>query len=154
MSLGVKEKKIYLNIKEGKIYDKETAYDYVQGYLKSIETKDREFRGEVVKYWYVNLQNQSGDLYSLSLHYSSGVAKSLFLSLASVEDWSKELKIQPYQSGEFTKVVAYLGSEKLSWKTNELPAIEEVKVGDKIVKDDSNRMRFIEGLVNEINRVI
>ena len=154
MSLGIKEKKIYLNIKEGKIYEKEKGYDYVQGYLQGIELRDREFRGEVVKYWYVNLQSNTGELYSLALHYTSGVAKSLFLALASVEELSKEIKIQPYQSGEFTKIVTYLGNEKLNWKTNDLPAIDEVMVGDKIVKDDSKRMRFIEGLVNEINKVI
>jgi len=151
MSLGVKQKKTYLNIKEGKIYEKETAFDYVEGYLKGIEVKDREFKGEVVKYWYINIQSQSGELYSLALPYYSGVAKSLFNSLASALDFSTQLKIHTYQSGDFTKVVVYSGANKLSWKYTELPNVEEVKVGDKIVKDDSKRMRFIENLVTEIN---
>jgi hypothetical protein len=154
MSLGVKQNKTYLNIKEGKIYNQNTAYDYVEGYLKGIELKDREFRGETVKYWYINIESQSGELYSLALSYGSGVAKSLFNALASAPDFSKEIKIQTYQSGDFTKVVVYLGTDKLSWKVNELPKVEEVKVGDKIVKDDSKRMEFIVTLVNDINTKI
>jgi hypothetical protein len=154
MSLGIKKRVNYLNIKEGKIYHQETPYDYVEGYLKGIDLKDREFRGEVVKYWYINLESPSGELYSIAIHYNSGAAKSLFNSLASANSFTKIVKIQPYQSGDYTKIVTYLGEEKLSWKHTTLPGVEEVKVGDKIVKDDSKRMEFIGNLVTEINRII
>jgi len=154
MSLGVKQQKTYLNIKEGKIYNQETAYDFLEGYLKGIDIKDREFRGEVVKYWYVNIQSQSGELYSLALSYYSGVAKSLFNSFASAIDFKKAVKIQTYQSGAFTKVVVYQNGERLNWKQSELPPIEEVTVGSKFVKDDSKRMELIVNFVKEINRII
>jgi hypothetical protein len=154
MSLGIIQSKIYLNIKEGKVFNKDTPFEYVEGYLRGIEIKDREFRGEAIKYWYINLESQSGELYSLALSYNSGVAKSLFNSLASATDFSKEVKIKPYLSGEFTKLVTYLGGEKLSWKYTELPKTEEVKVGDKTVKDESKRMEFIVNLVTEINSKI
>lgn len=154
MSLGIKQSKTFLNVKEGKIYQKDVAYDYVEGYVKSIEVKDREFRGEVVKYWYINIESQSGELYSLALPYYSGVAKSLFNSLASEDDYSKLIRIQPYQSGDYTKVVVYSNGEKLSWIKSTLPPIEQVKVGDKIVKDESKRMEFIFNLVNQINSKI
>jgi hypothetical protein len=154
MSLGAIQSKIYLNIKEGKVFNKENPFEYVEGYLRGIEIKDRDFRGEVIKYWYINLESQSGELYSLALSYNSGVAKSLFNSLASSTDFSKEVRIKPYLSGAFTKVVTYLGGDKLSWKYPELPNVEEVKVGDKTVKNDSKRMEFIVNLVKEINRVI
>jgi hypothetical protein len=154
MSLGTLQDKIYLNIKEGKVFKGATAFEYVEGYLKGIDVKDREFRGEAIKYWYVNLQSQSGELYSLALPYYSGVAKSLFNSLASVTDFTKEIRIRPYQSGEFTKVVTYSGGEKLNWKHTELPPIDEVKIGDKIVKDDSKRMSLIVNIVTEINTKI
>ena len=154
MSLGVKQSKTYLNIKEGKIYLQNKAYDFIEGFLLGIELKDREFKGETVKYWYVDIQSSSGEIYSLSLSYYSGVAKSLFNALASAPDFSKEVKIETYQSGDFTKVIAYLGSEKLSWKERELPPVEELKVGSKTIKDDSKRMEFIENLVNEINAKI
>jgi hypothetical protein len=151
MSLGTTQKTTYLNIKDGKIFKDKNPYDYVGGYLKNIDLKDRDFRGETVKYWYINITSKDGDNYSLALPYYSGVAKSIINSLASGDDFSKEILIKPYLSGEYTKVVTYLGDNKLSWKTSELPNIEEVKVGDKIVKDDSKRMEFIVNLVNEIN---
>jgi len=154
MSLGIKEKKIYLNIKEGKIYEKEKGYDYVQGYLKSIELRDREFRGEIIQYWYVNIQSQTGELYSIALSYYSGVAKSLFNSLASAQDFSKPIRVQTYQSGEYTKVVVYSGAERLLWKYSELPPVEEVRVGSKVVKDESKRMDFFVNIVSEINKII
>jgi hypothetical protein len=154
MSLGTLQNKIYLNIKEGKVFNKDNPYEYVEGYLKGIEIKDRSFRGETIKYWYINLESQSGELYSLALSYNSGIAKSLFNSLASATDFSKEVKIKPYLSGEFTKLVTYLGGEKLNWKYPELPPIEEVRVGDKIIKDDSKRMNLIVNLVTEINTII
>ena len=154
MSLGVKQNKTYLNVKEGKIHLKGLSYDFVEGYLRGIEIKDREFRGEVVKYWYIDLESQSGELYSLAIPYYSGIAKSLFNSLASAKDFSKEIKIQPYQVGDFTKVVVYSGGEKLSWISSSLPPVDEVKVGDKIVKDESKRMEFIVTLVSKINSKI
>jgi hypothetical protein len=151
MSLGIKTQKTYINIKEGKIFLGSTPYDFIEGTLKGIELRDREFKGEAVKYWYIDIKSSGGDLFSLALHYNSGVAKSLFLSLASAPDFLKELRIEPYLSGEFTKINTYLGGERLLWKVNKLPDIEEVTVGSKIVKDDSKRMEFIEGLVSDIN---
>jgi len=156
MSLGNKPSKTYLNIKEGKIVSrdkegKELSYDYVEGYLGEITIKEREFKGELVKYWYIDIKDKSGVVYSLSLSYNSGVAKSLFNSLASATDFSKPIRIEPYLSGDFTKVVVYSGGERIAWKYPELPPLEEVKVGDKTVKDDSKRMKFITDLVSQIN---
>lgn len=139
----------YLNIKNGKIYNKETAISCIEGILKGIELRDRIFRGEKVEYWYINIEDDV--IYSLALPYSSGVAKSIFNSLASGDNFSKEIKIQTYQSGEFTKALVYLNGLKLKWKVNELPAVEELIVGSKIIKDDSKRMEFIKDLVTEIN---
>jgi len=151
MSLGVKQDRTYLNIKEGKIYNGATAYDFLQGYLKAINLREREFKGETVKYWYIDILSEGGELYSISLSYYSGVAKSLFNSLASAQDFSKPIKIETYQSGEFTKVVVYSGADRLLWKHSELPKVEIIKVGDKTVKDDSKRMDLIVSIVNEIN---
>ena len=159
MSIGKVKSKTYLNIKEGRIIarnkdGKEEAYDYVEGYLMAIYTRDREFKGETVKYWYIDIEDKAGNAYSLALHYGSGVAKSIFNSLASLDNTLEEIKIQPYQSGEFTKVIVYSGGKKLNWKYPELPEVKEVKVGEKVVKDDSERMLFFENIVKEINKVI
>lgn len=163
MGLGVTQGKTYLNIKEGKIVHRnpsgqEALYDFIEGYLVDITTKDRDFKGEPVKYWYIDITDRSGVAYSLALHYTSGVAKSLFNSLASATDFSQEIKIQPYLSGDFTKVVVTQKGERLSWKYPELPPVEEVKVGDKLVKDDSKRMelftRIVEEIVTKVNTII
>lgn len=150
MALGVKQEKIYLNIKEGKVYHKDKPYDYVRGILRDIELRDREFRGEAVKYWYFNLEAETGDIYSIGLYYNSGVAISLINYLASAPNFIEEIKIEAYQKGDFTKLVVYQGGEKLRWKYSELPPLEEVKVGDKIVRDDSKRMELMLSTVNDI----
>lgn len=151
MSLGVTKTRIYLNIRDGKIYLKDQPFDFIEGYLKGIQLRDREFRGETVKYWYIDIESPEGELYSLALSYSSGVAKSLFNSLASAHEFKDQIKIMPYQVGDFTKVTTYIGAEKLSWKYSTLPPIDTVMIGGRPVKDDSKRMQFIENLVNEIN---
>lgn len=151
MGLGNKQSRIYLNVKQGKIYHGQEGYDYIQGYLRGIELKDRPFKGGVVKYWYIDIQTQERILYSLALSYSSGVAKSLFNSLASAQDFNQEVKIQTYQRGEYTKVTVYQGSQRLDWKYKDLPEVRTAIVAGKEVRDDSLRMSFIEELVRDIN---
>ena len=154
MSLGVKTERAYLNVKDGKIrYKKpsgeESLYDYVEGILIDITHKPREFNGETIEYWYIDFLAEGGTIYSLSLHYSSGVAKSIFNALASADKLGK-IRIETYQSGGFTKAIVYNDGERLSWKYTDMPPIEEVKVGGKIVKDDTKRMEFFKKLTQEI----
>ena len=89
--------------------------------------------------------------------YSSGVAKAILNSLASVEELGK-VRIETYQSGEFTKSIIYNNGDRLSWKYSTHPPIEEVKVGERIVKDDSKRMALFneiaQNIVNSINKEI
>lgn len=162
MSLGIKQGKIYLNIKQGKIVHRtgtgqEALYDFIEGSLVDITQRDREFKGETVVYWYFDIQTETGEIYSLSIHYSSGVAKSILNALGSAEVLGK-IRIETYQSGDFTKAVVYNNGERLSWKYSELPPLEEVKVGDKLVKDDSKRMelfnRMAQEIVTKINTLI
>lgn len=151
MGLGNKQDKVYLNVKQGRIYQGQEGYDYIQGYLTGIELRDRSFKGGAIKYWYVDILTDDRILYSLALSYSSGVAKSLFNSLASIDSFSQEIKIQTYQSGEYTKVTVYQGSQRLDWKYKDLPEVKTVTVLGKEVRDDSLRMSFIEELVRDIN---
>jgi hypothetical protein len=149
MSLGIKKNRIYLNVKEGKITQGESSFDFVKGELVDIRKQNREFKGEEMIYWYFDLQSPEGGLYSLSLHYSSGVAKSILNALASTEDF-KDIRIETYPSGEFTKAVVYSNGQKLAWKYQDFPAVEEVRIGSKLVKDDSKRMDFFENIAQEI----
>ena len=122
----------------------------MEGHLVGIQKRDREFKGETVPYWYVNLQDpDGGEVFSLSIAYNSGVFKSLINALANAEDLGR-IRIEVYQSGEFTKTVVYNNGQRLGWKYPQLPPIEEVKVGGRIIKDDSQRMEFIENLTREV----
>lgn len=145
----------YLNIKDGRIYHKDKAYSSVKGYLQGIHLREREFNGETVFYWYINLKRETAeDIYSIALPYNSGVAKSIFNCIASLESFSEPITIQPYEKDGYTKVLVKTGEIKLSWKYSELPPIQEVKVGDRIVKDDSKRMQFFKDIVEQINTAI
>jgi len=141
----------YLNVKDGEIIKAGAPLGILEGYLEKIELRDREFRGETVKYWYINIDATTGERYSLALPYQSGVAKSLFNSLASAQDYSDPIQIETYLSGGYTKVKVSQSGERLSWSAPELPPIKEIRVGSKVVKDDSERMKFIENLATEIN---
>lgn len=161
MSLGMRQRKTYLNIKDGKIAVKkpdgaQALYDFIEGSLTGITKQPREFKGETVLYWYFDLEGEGGETYSLGLHYNSGVAKSILNSLASADTLGR-IKIETYQKDEYTKASVYNNGEKLSWKYTELPPVETVTVGGKAVKDDSKRMELFEEiaseLVNKVNRV-
>ena len=157
--LGQREKKIYLNVSEGKVIrrtegGKVERYDYVEGLLERIYQRDREFRGEKVPYWYVDLRDsKTGDLYSLGFGASSGVWRSLILSLGSCTNFLLPLRISPYRKGDFDRVSVYSGEDKLEW-VSDLPPVEEIEVGGRRIKSVEKREEFISGIVDRINRTI
>lgn len=160
--LGTKENKrgkiVFLNVKDGKLIRRDglviEEFDFVEGTLEKIYTKEREFNGERVLYWYVPLRDDNGDLYLLGLPYSSGVFKSIVLSLANDDELTalSTIRIETYLKDGRTKVSVYDQGRKLNWITNELPPVKETPVGGRIIKDDSERMSFIAGLVRKINK--
>lgn len=160
--LGTKENKrgkiVFLNVKDGKLIRRDglviEEFDFVEGTLEKIYTKEREFNGERVLYWYVPLRDDNGDLYLLGLPYSSGVFKSIVLSLANDDELTalSTIRIETYLKDGRTKVSVYDQGRKLNWITNELPPVKETRVGGRIIKDDSERMSFIAGLVKKINK--
>ena len=159
MALGKAEqtKKYYLSISEGKIVHSQDGrkeyYSFVEGELEKVYKMERTFNGETVLYWYIDIRGEKRDLYSISLPYKSGVFKSIILALANEPAIAlSTIKIEPYKKGDYTKVVVYSNSERLDWITKELPEVKEVKVGGQTVKDDSERMAYIESLVNDINK--
>ena len=160
--LGTKENKrgkiVFLNVKDGKLIRRDglviEEFDFVEGTLEKIYTKEREFNGERILYWYVPLRDDNGDLYLLGLPYSSGVFKSIVLSLANDDELTalSTIRIETYLKDGRTKVSVYDQGRKLNWITNELPPVKETRVGGRIIKDDSERMSFIAGLVKKINK--
>ena len=156
--LGQKEKRIYLNIARGKVIRRtdrgEQSFDYVEGDLERIYTRDRIFRGERVPYWYLDLRDpKSGELYTLGINASSGVWRSIIMSLGSCSNFLLPIRISPYHKGEFDRVSVYSGGERLDWVEG-LPPVEEINLGGKVIKSVEKREEFFSRLVNKINGAI
>ena len=150
----------FLNFKDGKIVKRNgllaDEYDFVEGTLGKIFQKERDFNGERVLYWYIVLQDEKGENFALSFPYNSGVFKSIVLSLASDKTigLSNKIRIDSYLKDGKTKVVVRNGANKLDWITRDLPPVNEVNIGGKIVKDESARMELISHYVGEINGLL
>ena len=161
MALGQRqEQKTYLSITHGKVAQGTGAekqyYTYIDGSIEAIYTKHSHFGGEDVVRWYIDMRDGE-ELYSLCLPYSSGVFKSIILSLSSLEDLtnSTPVRIEPYEGRNgYTKVVVYADGVKLDWITKQLPPQEIVTVGGKQVKDDSKQMEYISSLCAKITERI
>lgn len=156
----VNKRKIYLNIKEGKIVGKnengeQVFFSFVEGILEKISQKEREFRGEKVLYWYIDLRDPDNEeLYSLGFPFSSNIFKSIILSLASAsKEELKLVRISPYYAQGYDKVIIYAGGKKMNWITKDLPPVEEIELGGKIIKNDYKRMAYITELVDKISKL-
>lgn len=157
--LGQEKKRIYLNISGGKIQrrvnERVQSFDYVEGDLEKIYQREREFRGEKVPYWYLDIRDpKTGDLYSLGISARSGVWRSLILSLGS-EDFNPLLpvKISPYKKGDYDRVSVYSGDQKLDW-VSDLPPVEEVVIQGQKITSVAKREIYISDLVKKINTKI
>jgi hypothetical protein len=160
MALGQIEqpkRRIYLSIHHGKVEASDNGaksyFSYVEGGLLSIYSKERTYGTEKVLKWFMDMMDEEGELYTISFPYNSGTFKSIVLAMASAQNLngSTIFKIEPYQKGNFTNVVVYADGVKLDWVTNELPPVEDVRVGSQTYKDDSKRMNYICSLVDKIN---
>lgn len=158
MALGQyqQESKKYLSISHGKVVqgtgEGKQLFSYVDGTIQAIYTKRSTFGSEVVTRWYIDLRD-GAELYSLCLPYSSGVFKSIILSLAADRELtaSTPVRIEPYEGRNgYTKVVVYASGAKLDWITKQLPPQETITIGGRQVKDDSKQMEFITSLVQTI----
>ena len=154
MALGQhqQESKKYLSINHGKVVqgtgEGKQLFSYVDGTIQAIYTKRSTFGSEVVTRWYIDLRD-GAELYSLCLPYSSGVFKSIILSLAAYRELtaSTPVRIEPYEGRNgYTNVVVYADGVKLDWITKQLPSQEIVTIGGKQVKDDSKQMEYISSL--------
>ena len=148
--------RIYLSINRGRIvrtYENgsKVFYTFLEGQLSGLHSKERTFGKERVKYWYFDVQDGE-ELYSLGLPLYSGVLRSIVLSLASDGELSSEtpLRIETYESRNYTKAVVYSNGVKLDWITKELPPAKEITIGGKIVKDETERDNLIEGFISMI----
>lgn len=152
--LGQEERRIYLNISGGKIVRRTDrgpeSFDFVEGILDSLSLREREFRGERVPYWYLDLRDpQTGDLYTLGLGARSGAWRSLVLALGSCKDFGEPIRITPYTKGGYERVSVYQGGKRLDW-VSDLPPVEEIEVQGQKVKSTQKRDSLILGIAQEI----
>lgn len=154
------KRKVFLSISHGKVVHylsggKVENFKNVEGRLQDISIKERTFNGKKTPFWYLDIKD-GGELYSLSLPYVSGTFKSIILSLASYQSLSKEttILIEPYEKGNYTKVVVYADGNKLDWIVKELPPLQEVVLGGKSYSDDTERMNFIKEIASQVRERI
>lgn len=153
--------RVFLNIdKEGKIVSTKNGekeyYTTLSAELSQIQEREREYNGEKVKVWNISFKDyNTREEYILSLSHSSGVFRSIVLSLASLPfiDRKTPITIHPYSKDGYTKVVVSYGDTRLNWVDGGkgLPPVDEVEVKGKKYKDTTNRDEYIEGLVAQIN---
>ena len=147
----------WLSIHHGQVELSENGqkqlFSYVEGQLLNIYTKSRNYGGEDVLKWFIDLTDEEGELYTLSFPYNSGTFKSIVLALASAQELtaSTMVKIEPYQKGNFTNVVVRADGVKLNWVTKELPPVETLFVNGQTIKDEGKRMAYISSLTDAIN---
>ena len=161
MALGQRQdRKTYLSITHGKVVkgtgDSRQYYTYIDGCIEAIYTRHSHFGGDDVVRWYIDMRDGE-ELYSICLPYSSGVFKSIILSLSSLDELSSSthVRIEPYEGRNgYTKVVVYADGVKLDWITKQLPPQEIVTIGGKQVKDDSKQMEYISSLCATITERI
>ena len=150
-------RRIYLSFYNGKVERSENGtkeyFSFVEGYLHSIYSKIRNYGGEDVLKWFIELKDESGDLYTISFPYSSGTFKSIILSLASETKLTDKtiLRIEPYKKDNFTNVTVWADGIKLDWISKDLPPVTTVKLGEKEIRDDTKRMEYIRLLTETIN---
>lgn len=153
-------RKTYLNVKDGAIVKRtetgeEVSFSFVEGKLSDVFTKERTFRTERVLYWYIDLRDDTGELFSIGLPYNSGIFKSIILALASDRGLQairggEAIKIEPYTKNGFDKVQVSTSGTRLDWVTKTLPAMEEITIGGRTIKDDTKRMEFISSLADKV----
>ena len=154
------QRKTYLTINHGKVVqgsgEQRKLFSYVEGTLRNIYTKRSQFGKETVVRWFIELED-GAELYSLCLPYSSGVFKSIILSLAGYETLTAStlVRIEPYEgSNGYTKVVVSLDGVKCDWITKQLPPRETVTIGGRTVTDDTKQMELIISFVDKVKERI
>lgn len=108
-----KTRKSYLSINGGKVIidrgnGKKESFSFVEGVIEGIYQKERNFNGENVNRWYLDLRDGT-EIYSICFPYNSGVFKSIILALASDEalDSSTPIRLEPYERNNYTKIKVY-----------------------------------------------
>lgn len=135
MALGTLEKRVYLKLRDGKVHATEppdSTYDYFEGHLAAVTTREQDFKGEVKLV--VNLHFRDGVRdYVLGMTATTGLCRSILSSLCNAEPLGV-VRIRPYMHGEWQRAVVENNGQRLEWKykTNEMDPLELV---DRMIRE-------------------
>lgn len=164
--MGLKEvkKNIYLKVKEGRIAmrnletNSDELYKSVSGVVTAVNEREAEINGERIKFLEINIDSD-GENFILSVPKNGSLARTIILSLASIEDF-KETPVEfiPYKKDGYTNITVHtLDGNKLPWVCSyeELPAVKPIKLSNgKEVIDDGARQSFLEEMLNQIRQTL
>ncbi len=131
----------------------EKFYDSFTGKLVGIKTQD----GEYGKSWIFSFKD-GGEIYNLQLSYSNSFATAFLKMLPNV-DLSKEMKVMPStkvgDDGK-NKSSLFINQDGVALKhaytrenPNGMPDMKQIVVKGVTVWDDTDRLVFLENMVNE-----
>jgi hypothetical protein len=130
----------------------EEFYDFIDGVITSITTKDGDFG----KFWIITLLD-SGQTQTLQVQYSSGFANGFLKALPNV-NLAEKVKLIPStkMEGDKKKSTMFINQhgKSIKWfftkeEPHELPPLEKKKVKGKEVWDDSEAQEFLEAYVRD-----
>lgn len=129
---------------------------YIVGIYK--RESDVPFQSDKLITWEVLMKTKEGDLYQVTLPYSSRYAQGFFTRIESV-DFSKPVDMNLYNiKGDDGKSRAYLtlsqGGEKIPSNytkdnPNGMPELKQFVLKNKTVWDDSEQLKFFEAIMED-----
>lgn len=155
--------------REGKIRHKdsrtgvEKIYDTIEGYLVSIQLKEKEYEGEKRTVWYFTFEDKEHDQMDiLQVGEASSAAHGILTSLASHPGNLGWVSISPKLSKpddkgkQYTNVWVEIDGKTTDWLPaikNNIPELEEVRLpsGKKIL-DNSKRLDFYRGVAAKVKK--
>lgn len=156
------QNRIFLGISKGKIthrvqgQDEPELFDGIEGVLKDIVIRKASVKEKEMEFMDLIIQD-GGNEYDLSVLLESGVARSLIMSLASIQNFVGRLSIEPYMAkdGIHTNVAVTFNAQKVGWvvSMSELPALEKIVTANgKEFIDDSKRSAYLRNLLTGIQQ--
>lgn len=130
----------------------EEFYDFIDGIITSITTKDGDFG----KFWIITLLD-GGQTQTLQIQYSSGFANGFLKALPNV-NLAEKVKLIPStkMEGDKKKSTLFINQhgQSIKWfftkdTPNGLPELTQKKVKGKLVWDDSEAQEFMEMYVRD-----
>lgn len=155
---------IFFKIEDGSficnsIYKGETLlFNSVSGRLSNIYADYRRFKSGLFKYWHIELiDNETDNIYLICFPYTSALFQSVILKLATAKTYN-DIRITPYRDyinagysrKKHSKVKVYANGIELDVLSIKLPKIDCCKLGKRIIKDYTPRIKAIECVISKI----